>query len=269
MKAHQDLGVCHRRRLKRRSAPVTHLEFEEQRRMLERKRYHGMKISPKRKKLLGKYGSDEITALKPMQRDHKNITVRHKTTFEKLKLLRVFEGIITAIHGNDVCFQDEFLIGRGSYGTEVYICLGFDGKERAIKRLPKHLCKKFLKNERDILNSGNAIDSPQIVNYWFYDDTSNPDFGYLILDLYEQSLEEYINEKGKTMTETDVQKMIRQILQGLKALHSREPRILHRDLKPSNILVDVNGDVALSDFGIGRFFPEEGMRENNIRKYNG
>ena len=52
--------------------------------------------------------------------------------------------------------------------------------------------------------------------------------------------------------------MIRQILLGLKALHSREPRILHRDLKPTNILVDVNGDLALSDFGIGRFFPEEG-----------
>ena len=211
----------------------------------------------------------KLPSLKP--KDYKNITVKHKTKFEKL--FKIWEGIkssnygdvliaevseLAEVHGNGVCFQDEFLLGRGSYGTEVYICLGFDGTERAIKRLPKHLCRKFLKNERNILRSPNAVNSAQIVNYWFYDDTSSRDFGYLILDLYEQSLEEYMKVDGKTMTETSARKMIRQILQGLKALHSIEPRILHRDLKPSNILVDVNGNLALSDFGIGRFFPEEG-----------
>ena len=209
----------------------------------------------------------KIARLKPTQTDYKNVTVKHQTMFENL--LKVWEDVansnhgdvytITEVHGKGVCFHDDFLIGRGSCNTEVYICLGPDGIERAIKRLPKHLCKKFLKNERDILTSRNAVDSPQIVNYCSYDNTTSPDFGYLILDLYEQNLEEYIKGEGKTMTESAVRKMIRQILQGLKALHSREPRILHRDLKPSNILVDVNGDVALSDFGIGRFFPEQGI----------
>ena len=209
----------------------------------------------------------KLARLKPNRTDYKNVTVKHKVRFENLIKLR--EGVnsnnhgdvytITEVHGNDVCFHDDFLIGRGSCNTEVYICLGSDEIKRAIKRLPKHLCKKFLKNERDILTSRNAVDSPQIVNYWFYDNTTSRDFGYLILDLYEQNLEEYMKADGKTMTETSVREMIRQILQGLKALHSREPRILHRDLKPSNILVDVNGDVALSDFGIGRFFPEQGI----------
>ena len=206
----------------------------------------------------------KLAPLKP--KEYKNVSVKHKTKFEKL--FNVWGDIkrgnhgdiasITEVHGNGVCFQDEFLIGRGSYGTQVYICLGFDGMERAIKRLPKDLCQKFLKNERDILSSPNAVDSPRIVNYWFYDDTTSPDFGYLILDLYEQNLEEYLKAERKTMTETSARRMIRQILEGLKALHSREPRILHRDLKPTNILVNVNGDLALSDFGIGRFFPGEG-----------
>ena len=191
-------------------------------------------------------------------KEWKKVSVKHREKFERL--LKVSDEFDTdcVIQDNIICFKKEFLIGSGSCGTEVYICLGSDGIERAIKRLPKNLCQKFLKNERDILTSPNAVESPRIVNYWFYDENSNPDFGYLILNLYEQSLEEYIKNEGKTMTEARIRKMIHQVLEGLKALHSREPRILHRDLKPTNILVNVNGDIALSDFGIGRFFPERG-----------
>jgi serine/threonine protein kinase len=108
------------------------------------------------------------------------------------------------------------------------------------------------------LNSPNAVESPRVVNYCFYDD-SKPEYDYLILNLYEQNLKEFVKEEGEKITESCPRKMIRQVLEGLKALHSREPRILHRDLKPTNILVDVNGDLVLSDFGIGRFFPEQGI----------
>ncbi|CAB4031380.1 serine threonine- kinase endoribonuclease IRE1-like [Paramuricea clavata] len=129
--------------------------------------------------------------------------------------------------------------------------------ERAVKRLPKLLCKKLVENERDILTSRNAFESLRIVNYWFYDDTSSPDFIYLILNLYEQNLQEFFREKGESMTESCARKMIRQVLEGMKALHAREPRILHGDLKPTNILVDVKGNLLLCDFGIGRFFPKQ------------
>jgi hypothetical protein len=202
--------------------------------------------------------TERTTALKPRYRT--KVSVKYREKFERL--LELWENdpeSITIVNDNGVCFKEEFAIGSGSNGTEVYICLGSDRIERAIKRLPKQLCKKFLENERDILNSRNAVESPRIVNYCFYDDTSNPDFGYLILSLYEQNLEEFIKEEGERMTESRARKMIRQVLEGLKALHAREPRILHRDLKPTNILVDVGGNLLLSDFGIGRFFPEQGI----------
>ena len=200
-----------------------------------------------------------MTALKP--KDWKKVSLKHRRKFERL--LEVWETAkndpksITIINNNGVCLQEEFLIGSGSYGTEVYVCLGSDGIERAMKRLPKVLCN-LLKNERDILTSQNAVESPRVVNYHFYDDTSSPDFGYLILNLYEQNLEEFVEEEGEKITKPRAREMVRQVLEGLKALHAREPRILHRDLKPTNILVDVNGNLALSDFGIGRFFPKQG-----------
>jgi serine/threonine protein kinase len=208
----------------------------------------------------------KVAVLKP--KDWKKVSVKHREKLERLSKswsignLIANPELITVISNNGVCFKGEFSIGKGSSGTEVYVYLGSDGIERAIKRLPKvaKYLRKLLKNERDILNSPNAVESPRVVNYCFlYDDTSSPEYDYLILNLHEQNLEEFVKEEGKKITESRARKMIRQVLEGLKALHAREPRILHRDLKPTNILVDVNGDLVLSDFGIGRFFPEPGI----------
>jgi DNA polymerase elongation subunit (family B) len=230
-------------------------ELRDKRAMLKRKQ-SSIKTRSKQKEAMKEYQEkrQRIEASKP--KDWKQVSVKHRKKFEQL--LNLWDNV-TPISGYGVIFEKEFLIGSGSYGTEVYICLGSDGIERAIKRLPKQLCTKLLKNERNILNCPNAIESPRIVNYCFYDDTSSSDFGYLILNLYEQNLEEFIKEKGETMTEYYLREMIRQVLEGLKALHARDPRILHRDLKPTNVLVDVRGDLALSDFGIGRVLPEGGM----------
>ena len=211
-----------------------------------------------------------ITAMEP--KDWIKASIKHKEKLELLsKVWRYNEETehvkfpkIAEISNNNVCFHEEFLIGSGGNGTEVYVCLGSDGVERAIKRLPKVLCK-LLKNEQLLLTSQNAIDSPRVVNYHFYDDTSSPDFGYLILNLYEQNLEEFVKSEGEKTTEYRPREMIRQVLEGLKALHAREPRILHRDLKPTNILVDRKGNLALSDFGIGRFFPEQGATAYNTK----
>ncbi|CAB4009952.1 serine threonine- kinase ppk4-like, partial [Paramuricea clavata] len=227
-------------------------ELRDKRAMLKRKQ-SSIKTRSKQKEAMKEYEEkrQRIAASKP--KDWKQLSVKHRKKFERL--LNLWDNV-TLISGYGVIFEKEFLIGSGSCGTEVYICLGSDGIERAIKRLPKQLCTKLLKNERNILNCTNAVKSPQIVNYCFYDDTSSSDFGYLILNLYEQNLEEFIKEKGETMTESYLREMIRQVLEGLKALHTRDPRILHRDLKPTNVLVDVRGGLALSDFGIGRVLPE-------------
>ena len=46
-------------------------------------------------------------------------------------------------------------------------------------------------------------------------------------------------------------KVLYQILAGLQYIH-KEKHQIHRDIKPDNILLDFQGNVKLSDFGISK-----------------
>ena len=192
-----------------------------------------------------------------------SVSQKYKAAFQKLvNVLENEPDKIKMINGNAVCFQPEFMIGTGSCLAKVFICLGLDGVERAIKRMPiTH--QDMLENERDLLLSVNVKNCNHIVDYWYYDDTSSHCYAYLILDLGEMNLKQFI-ENCEAIDEARAKEMICQILKGLRALHSREPRIVHRDLKPQNVLLNVKGDLLLSDFGIARRFPVQG---NSVKYY--
>jgi serine/threonine protein kinase len=57
-------------------------------------------------------------------------------------------------------------------------------------------------------------------------------------------------ENNKMMEEDVVWKYLIQLLQGLKYIH--EQRVLHRDIKAHNVFLDINGNVKIGDFGLGR-----------------
>ncbi len=71
-----------------------------------------------------------------------------------------------------------------------------------------------------------------------------------------QSLEEYLNEHG-TLTEEETFRIVWEICEALKLLHSQTPPLIHRDLKPSNILLDKSGRVRVIDFHAARNFDED------------
>ena len=163
----------------------------------------------------------------------------------------------------NVCFQDEFRIGG-----EVYIGLAEDGREKAVKRILKSTSENLAENEKEMLNTPNAVYSEHVVNYWFFDDQSNKDFAYLYFDLHEETLADYVKRESQEILTANAPKITQHILKGLDDLHKPKPHptsslaypksksILHRDLKPSNILRNVQDSWLLADFGISRMLTE-------------
>jgi len=84
-----------------------------------------------------------------------------------------------------------------------------------------------------------------------------------ILDLFEDKeyiliIMEYINggnlfsflKKRRKVSEKTAKFLYKQIILGIKYIHSHN--IVHRDIKLENILIDLNNNIKICDFGIGR-----------------
>ena len=171
---------------------------------------------------------------------------KHKAKIQKLRNLNT-NGNVEKIGPVSVSFDDELKIGTGSHGTSVYVGLHDDGSEVAVKRI---LTETLKEDEMIIGNLSELKKSNNIVNYRevIFGDT----FSYVILDLCEETLADYIERLSEEDLELRGPEIIREILAGLSALHCGETIVLHRDLKPWNILVDTAGHMRLADFGLSR-----------------
>ena len=177
----------------------------------------------------------------------------HREKFVKLrKYGKEHPEEIKEVNGVRVCCLEEFLIGKGSDGTRTYIGLGKDGSEKAVKCLRKDACRKLAEQEKKILKQPSAMKSNHVVNYWFLDDETDNHYLYLILDLCEENLEDFISRTDSKELDKVAPSIIQHILKGLGDLHSNPQAILHRDVKPRNILRNVDGNWLLADFGLSR-----------------
>ncbi|CAI2735948.1 unnamed protein product [Schistosoma spindalis] len=150
------------------------------------------------------------------------------------------------------CFDLLYVIGQGSFG-KVFLVRKNNGNDKGTLYAMKVLKKAVLKVrdrlrtklERDILT---RIKHPFIVDLHYAFQTEGK--VYLILeflrggDLFSRLSKEYM------FTEDDVKFYLAEIALALNYLHSHG--IVYRDLKPENVLLNEDGHVRLTDFGLSK-----------------
>jgi serine/threonine protein kinase len=84
-------------------------------------------------------------------------------------------------------------------------------------------------------------------------ENNNEDTIFIVMEHFDLDLRKLLSNEF-FLTEENVENLIYNILCALKFLHSAN--IVHRDLKPDNILVDLNCNIKLCDFGLSRTLPK-------------
>lgn len=91
------------------------------------------------------------------------------------------------------------------------------------------------------------LEHPAIVPIYDYDEYNNTP--YLVMKYVAgMTLKKHFIKKG--MTIEDIDRVLTRVAEGLDYAHAKG--VLHRDMKPSNILLDNDGQVYITDFGLAR-----------------
>jgi len=162
---------------------------------------------------------------------------------------------VTPVNPNEVDnshFQVERIIGKGGFGTIHYVIRkgneeGFARKSQEKHRMVKHSgAVKMAFTEIDTLR---LCSSPFICNmqHAYQDDK----FVYIVMDLAlggDLDFQRNYRFKSKTIPENVTLFCIAEMYLALRYLHSIN--VLHRDIKPANMIMQADGHVKLTDFGI-------------------
>jgi len=150
-------------------------------------------------------------------------------------------------------FETLKVIGKGAFG-EVRLVQKIDsGKIYAMKTLIKsEMVKKdqlaHVKAERDIL--AESVDTPWVVQLYY--SFQDPIYLYLIMEFCPGGDLMTMLIKYDTFSEDVTRFYMAECVSAISAVHNIG--FVHRDIKPDNLLIDRDGHIKLSDFGLSTGF---------------
>lgn len=158
---------------------------------------------------------------------------------------------LNSIHAKDLEIKEE--LGQGCSGIVKKAVHKPTGIEMALKSISIYDKDKRaqLKNDIKVLQNSNSPFLVKFFGAFFYDGNVKLVLEYMNLGSLDSIISKIKNFKPPCTPEPILAKILQQILEGLKYLHKVKKQI-HRDIKPGNILINSNGLVKLTDFGISR-----------------
>lgn len=139
------------------------------------------------------------------------------------------------------------LLGEGSYARVFKYTDKFYNKDFALKRAKDNLDEKELERFKREFETMKKLKSPYITEvYSFHEDQKE-----YTMELADFTIDEYIKQNNSTMSNDARMRIIMQIMNAYKYLHSQN--IFHRDVSTKNVLLKLYDDVIvvkLSDFGL-------------------
>ena len=158
-------------------------------------------------------------------------------------------------------FKFLYVIGRGGFGkvwkvklkkTKQYYALKLMSKVKIIDKKSY----KSINSERELLSK---LYHPFIVNmhYAFQDN----EYLYLVMDLLTGGDLRYHISIHKNFSEEQTRFFICGITLALEYIHKNN--IIHRDIKPENLVLEENGYIRLTDFGIAKINMSDNSTETS------
>ena len=153
-------------------------------------------------------------------------------------------------------FTIERVLGRGAFGKVFLVTKKDTGHLYAMKVLKKEMLEQRnqitnTKTEREIMG---GVDHPFIVQLRFAFQTA--DKLYMLMDFINGGELFFHLRRAQRFTEEKTRFYAAEVLVALNYLHSLG--VVYRDLKPENVLIDSEGHIKLTDFGLSKkFFPSE------------
>jgi len=147
-------------------------------------------------------------------------------------------------------YESLSIIGRGAFG-EVHVCREIKtGNIYAIKKIKKEtLIKKnqiiHIRNEQLFMSK---VKSPWIVD--LKASFQEGDYLYLVMEFLPGGDLMSLLIKKDILTEDEARFYIAELILAVDSIHKLD--CIHRDIKPDNVLIDKNGHIKLSDFGLAK-----------------